>query len=160
MRILKGQMENLRPVSGLISVKLSAHNCILVRRSMSKKFCTSVIFHPCYINEHTFDRWRRNQTSQSWEDDKRDEGSGKKLIFPLLLGFRCLLEMKHWIQRRGRDGDRVSWADQSPFTPREDQMKNEKQTLETVTKEDSRVIERQGKRHPYAPECVWVCMAD
>lgn len=39
-------------------------------------------------------------------------------------------------------------------------MKDEKRTQETVTKEDSRVTQRQGKRLSCALDHVRVCMAD
>lgn len=61
----------------LISVKLSSYHYLLVSRSMWKKPCICVTVDPCYINECCFDRWWRNQTTQSWEDDKKDERSEK-----------------------------------------------------------------------------------
>lgn len=159
LRILTGQTETLRTISRLISVKLSSHHHTLVRRSKWRNFLTGLIFYPCYINEYTSDRWWRNHTTQSWENDKKELRNKVTIIsFSLAQLFLRWMEVKcRKIEGRIRDGNKVLWADQSPFAhrEREDQMKNEKRTQESVTEEDSRVTERQGKRHSCALVHAW-----
>lgn len=125
-----------------------------------KKNHTCAILYPCYINECCFDSWWRNQTTQSHRDNKKDDGSEKKvaLISISLTQLSVFVRgVTMYTEERMRDGNKVLWGDQSPFAH---QMKDEKRTQETVTKEDSRVIERQGKRHSGALEFVWACVAD
>lgn len=162
LRILTGQTETLRTISRLISVKLSSHHRTLVRRSKWRNFLTGLIFYPCYINEYTSDRWWRNHTTQSWENDKKELRNKVTIIsFSLAQLFLRWMEVKcRKIEGRIRDGNKVLWADQSPFAHRERERRpDEKWKANTgVSHRGGQQSNRETRQKTLLRTCA--CMAD